>query len=59
MEIDHRLKVSAKDDTVCVKTKASPLQQSTLVRDITKKVMTIPGVKDVKIDVGTIVPFSE
>lgn len=59
MDIDHRLKVSAKDDTVYVKTKASPLQQSTLVRDITKKAMTIPGVKDVKIDVETIVPVSE
>jgi hypothetical protein len=58
MDIDHRLKVSAKDDTVYVQTKARPLQQSTLVRDITEKAMMIPGVKDVKIDVETIVPYS-
>ena len=59
MDIDHRLKVSAKDDIVYVETEAIPLQQSTLVRDIKKKAMTIPGVKDVKIDVETIVPVSE
>jgi cytidylate kinase len=59
IELDHRIKISAQDGVVFVRSEATPLQQSPLSHDIEKIAKEIPGVKDIRIDVEPIFPLSE
>jgi len=55
IKIDHKIAVSAQNGVVLVKTEAPVLQQEALVNDIRKIANKIPGVKEVKIDLATMV----
>jgi cytidylate kinase len=57
--LNHGIKISAQDGIVFVKSEATLQQQSSLSHDIEKISKQISGVKDVRIDVEPIVPFSE
>jgi len=57
--MSHGLKISAQDGVVFVRSEATLQQQSPLIHDIEKIAKEIPGVRDVKIDVEPIVPYSE
>jgi len=57
--IDHGIKISAQDGIVFVRSEATLQQESSLSHDIEKISKQISGVKDVRIDVEPIVPFSE
>jgi superfamily II DNA/RNA helicase len=59
IDLNHGIKISARDGIVFVKSEATPLQQSPLIHDIEKIVKEIPGVKDMRIDVEPIFPLSE
>jgi hypothetical protein len=59
IDLNHEIKISAKDGIVFVKCEAAPLQQSQLSHDIKKIVKEIPGVMEVRIDVEPIFPLSE
>ena len=57
--LDHGIKISAQDGIVFVRSEATLQQESSLSHDIEKISKQISGVKDVRIDVEPIVPFSE
>jgi len=57
--IHHAIKISAQDGIVFVRSEATVQQQSSLSHDIEKIAAQISGVKDIRIDVEPIVPFSE
>ena len=57
--ICHVIKTSALNGIVFVKSEATLQQESSLSHDIEKIAKRIAGVKDVRIDVEPIVPFSE
>jgi cytidylate kinase len=57
--LNHGIKISAKDGIVFVKSEATLQQESSLSHDIEQIAAQISGVKDVRIDVEPIVPFSE
>jgi cytidylate kinase len=59
IDLNHEIKISAKDGIVFVKCEATPLQQTQLSHDIKKIVKEIPGVMEVRIDVEPIFPLSE
>ena len=59
MGLNYGIKISAKDGIVFVRSEATPLQQSPLIHDIEKMVKELPGVKDMRIDVEPIFPYSE
>ena len=59
VDMNHEVKISAKDGVVSIRGEAMFQQQSSLINDIEKITKQISGVKDVRIDVEPIVPFSE
>jgi hypothetical protein len=59
VDMNHGMEVSAKNGIVFVRSETTLQQQSPLLRDIEKIAKDISGVKDVRIDVEPIVPFSE
>lgn len=59
IDLNHGIKISAKDGIVFVRGIATLQQQSPLTHDIEKIVREIPGVKGVRIDLEPILPFSE
>jgi cytidylate kinase len=59
IDLNHDMKISAKDGIIFLKCEASPLQQSQLSREINKAIKKIPNVKEVRIDVEPIFPLSE
>ncbi|MBW1774601.1 MAG: cytidylate kinase family protein [Deltaproteobacteria bacterium] len=59
MVIKHDIKVSAQNGVIFITTEAPISQEAVLIRDIEKIAKNISGVKEVKIDVTPITPFSE
>ena len=58
-DMNHGMEVSAKDGVVFVRSETTLQQQSPLFHDVEKIAKNISGVKDVRINVEPIVPFSE
>jgi cytidylate kinase len=59
MGMNHGMKISAQDGVVFISSKATPQQQPPLIHDIEEIAKEVPGVKNVRIDVEPVVPFSE
>jgi osmotically-inducible protein OsmY len=59
MGMNHGMKISAQDGVVFISSKATTQQQPPLIHDIEEIAKEVPGVKNVRIDVEPIVPFSE
>jgi len=57
--MNHGIKISTQDGIVFVRSEATLQQQSSLSHDIEKIAKEISGIKDVRIDVEPIVPYSE
>lgn len=59
ISLNHGIKVSARDGVVFVRSEATLHQQSPLIHDIESIAKEISDVKDIRIDVEPLVPFSE